>query len=388
MGEGLFAGGVLLFGFILIRSFLLFQAQRQLFVFSPAETTSSVQMVSAVTLPSVVPTVDNEFNGSFTELFSGTGWDNSLDTTAYLDFTSTAISLAPEFTVTSVAENQGIGESISKIPANITGTITKTNGEYVIHALGNTVTSPYSGVLRFGYDPQTGNTLVVYAAYMSRVFQVDAHGGVVDYSERFGQRAFGGPSDGVLAVYPTIFSKDGAWWIASDKGSTKPFLSKISGTSVIDYASLAFPRESSLRALPESDPHTVLVIGGKQRYLLHDDGFSQKKVQWVSTRLNDWRGAISRAVISRAEDSGRYKIGEGQEGGEGMIHYFLSNNGGSTWVPAKAGVPVDFLSSNGLTSSAIDGDFRFKVELSPATNNTYVTPWVGALAFEYKIKRK
>lgn len=325
------------------------------------------------------------FNGSFTELFSGTGWSDGSQTTAYLDQTTTAISLVPEFTVTETSSvSPEMKGEIAKIPANITGTVVKTNEGYLVNALGYKFTSPYQGVLRFGYDPQTGTTLVVYAAYMSRVFQVDARGKVIDYSAHFGNsgrfdaRAFGGMRNGELAVYPVIFSKDGAWWITSGEGSTKPFLEKISGSSVIDYASLAFSGENTLRAAPGTASHTIVVTGGAKTYLLRDDGFSQKSVQWASSRLNDWNGAISRAVITGVDASDAYKTAGGVD--EGTIRYFLSNDGGSTWTPASVGVPVNFPSTG--------GDFRFKIELSPSANNKYVTPWAGTIAVEYQIARK
>ena len=295
--------------------------------------------------------------------------------------------------VTPVAtETGGTGGQIPTVPANITGTVTKTSDGYEIGALGHTATSSYQGVLRFGYDPATGNTLVVYAAYEGIVFQVDAHGAVTDYSDRFGQRAFGGAKNGELAVQPVIFPEDGGWWIASGDGSTKPFLERISGSSVIDYASLAFPGISTLRAAPGTQPHTVLVTADGKTYLLRDEGFSPDSVQWTSLRLNGWSGVISKAIISRVEDA-TVRSSTPHSGG---VAYFLSNDGGDTWIPAVPGAPVTFpasggstsLAAGGSTSLAAGGDFRFKIELSPDVGDQYATPWVGLVEMEYLIARK
>lgn len=338
-------------------------------------STSSLPVSSPI---DQIPLAD-AFNGSFTELFSGTGWSDGSLTTAYLDQTATSISLVPKFTVMPIMDAGGVSGQIPNVPTSITGTVVKTDAGYVINVLGNTVTSIYPGELHFGYDRSTGNTLVVYAAYMSHVFQIDARGAVTDYSERFGQRAFGGTTNGELAVDPVIFSEDGVWWISSGEGSTKPFLSKISGSSVTDLASIAFPSEGMLRALPGTAPHAIFVKGDSNSYLLYDEGFVPKSVQWASVRLNDWNGNVTKAVISRADDSGSSPfLAKGES--EGVVHYFLSNDGGVTWIPAVPGAPVKFSSSG--------GDFRFKVELSPAAGNIYATPWVGVVGLQYSIVRK
>ena len=342
---------------------------------APAASSSSLPAVapsSSVADLSLIPPpapAGNNFNGSFTELFSGTGWVSATETTAYLDPTATAISLTPKFTVTPAPISTSgtiTGEQIPALPENVTGTVAQANGIYTVSAMGHVVTSSYQGLLRFGYDPATGNTLVVYAAYYSIVFQISRGGAVTDYSERFGPRAFGGSNIGELAVQPVIFAEGGGWWIASGDGSSKPFLERISGSAVVDYASLAFPTAAALRAAPGTEPHTVLVTADGQGYLLRDEGFKQSTVQWISLRLNDWNGAISRAIVSRTLE------------GEAFVHYFLSNNGGDTWVSATPGTPVTF--------SHAGGDFRFKVELSPVAGDQYATPWVSVVEMEYLIK--
>jgi hypothetical protein len=324
-------------------------------VINPSKASSSLSSLSRV---------------SFTELFSGTGWSDASYTTAYEDLTATAISLAPDFSVQQVADAQP-SASGDQLPGNLTGQVQKIGDKsYVasIPAYPNlSVTSSYPGVLSFGYDPQTRHVLVIYAAYMSRVFEIDANGVATDYSDRFGQRTFGGNSDGDLAVHPVIFLQDGAWWVSDGAGSTEPKLMKIASSAVIDYTD-AFPGEHFLSAKPGPAAHVVHVTGDVHDYLLTDRGFKPTAVDWVSTRLNYWDGMVFDAMIDRADAS----VGDG-------IRYFISNDGGSTWSPAWPNQKIQFATQG--------GDLRFKIELSPQ-GDPYGTPWVGNFGISYDIQRK
>ena len=89
----------------------------------------------------------------------------------------------------------------------------------------------------------------------------------------------------------------------------------------------------------------------------------------MSSKLNQWNGNVAQGEITSVEDSGG-------------ISYFLSNDGGSTWIAVAPGTPIAFPTSG--------GDFRFKAELSPAAGvsaNSYTTPWVDIVRLEYWVAR-
>jgi hypothetical protein len=263
-------------------------------------------------------------------------------------------------------------------PEVLTGDVKQTGQTYTatVSAFPDlTITSKYPGILRFGYDEKTKRTLVVYAAYESRVLEMgpigaDGHASLVaDYSSRFGAQAFGGAGAGGLAVRPVVFSQDGAWWIFSGEGSTKPQLMKIQNGAVIDYAQTAFPSEGSLRAAPGPSPHEIYVEGDSRSYILTDNGFKQAKVQWESSKLNPMPGDVMVGEVVNADAGGA---------SSGAVNYLLSNNGGETWIPVTPGQQIVFTDPS--------HDFRFKIMLSPATD-LYATPWVDTITVEYWFRK-
>jgi hypothetical protein len=340
---------------------------------SPAESPSTPQFASPLPL---TPT-STFSSATYTELFSGVGFDDATDTTTYEDYVATTISLVPDFSVSPTnakfvpAISSASASSASS--ANLTGTMTQNGSIYTasIPAFPDlVVTSTYPGILRFGYDPATGRTLIVYAAYESRVLEMGPTGGgqiglIADYSSRFGSRAFAGDSYGSRGVNPVIFPQDGAWWIFSGAGSTKPKLMKAQNSAVIDYTQTAFPNEATLAAAPGPAPHEIYVAGSSGSYILTDNGFKQTAVQWVSSKLNQWNGNVAQGEITSVEDSGG-------------VSYFLSNDGGSTWIAVTSGEPLAFPTSG--------GDFRFKAEISPVADS-YASPWVDIVRLEYWVAR-
>ncbi len=332
---------------------------------------------------------------TYTELFSGVGYDDAASTTAYEDYVATAISLPPDFSIApTTAQFTPAPVDPAGVPSSENlqdSTITQgADGMYVarIPAFPDlAVVSPYRGILRFGYDSATQRTLVVYAAYQSRVLEVAQNGAVLaDYSSRFGARAFGGGTDGSLAVDPVVFAQDGAWWIFSGEGSGEPKLIKIieGDGAVIDYTTTAFPNEASLVAAPGPAPHEIYAKGSAGSYLLTDNGFKQAAVQWVSSKLNEWDGNVAMGEITSVDDSaGAAASGAMAGAGAPAPAYFLSNDGGATWIVATPGTPVNF--------PARGGDLRFKVVISPANSVAggaqYATTSVGAVLLQYGVDR-
>lgn len=354
-------------------------------------------------------------SATYTELFSGVGFDDATDTTVYEDYVATAISLVPDFSVSTTTATFAPAPAIpapaapAGVPAseNLSGTVTVTasaDGNVYTASIPAfpelVVTSSYPGILRFGYDPSTQRTLIIYAAYESRVFEMGPTGAggqtgltgltgmLADYSARFGSRVFAGDAFGSRAVDPVIFSQDGAWWIFSGAGSTKPKLMKIQDGAVIDYTQAAFPKEATLAAAPGPAPHEIYVKGSSGSFVLTDNGFKPAAAQWVSSKLNQWDGNVAQGEITSVEDSAAFDGGDDTVSAAGASasvpapSYFLSNDGGATWIAVAAGEPLIFPTSG--------GDFRFKVELSPTggvTANSYATPWVDIVRLEYWVAR-
>lgn len=343
-------------------------------------------------------------SATYTELFSGVGFDDATDTTAYEDYVATAISLVPDFSVSpTMAAFTPAPTTPADVPAseNLSGAvIASADGKVYtanIPAFPNlVVTSSYPGILRFGYDPSTQKTLIIYAAYESRVLEMgptdagSSAGGQIgllaDYSARFSSRAFAGDAYGSRAVDPVVFSQDGAWWIFSGAGSTKPKLMKIQDGAVIDYTQTAFPREATLAAAPGSAPHEIYVKGSLGSYILADNGFKQASAQWVSSKLNQWDGNVAQGEITSVEDSAALVDADANTSVPAPS-YFLSNDGGARWITVTPGEPIVFPTSG--------SDFRFKVQLSPvgagvagmSAADSYVSPWVDIVRLEYWVAR-
>lgn len=322
---------------------------------------------------SVAPT-STISSATYTELFSGVGFDDAVDTSAYEDHLATTIYLTPAFTVTSTAATFTPAPASPRAPIDLTGTVRQEGDTYVanIPAFPNVViTSSYPGILRFGYDPATNRVLIVYAAFESRVLEVGPTDGgtsaqvIADYSSRFGSRVFSGGSFGSRGIDPVIFSHGGAWWIFSGDGSERPVLMKIQNDAVIDYGGTAFSGETSLQAAPGPTPHEIYVQGSSGSYVLTDNGFKQAPVQWESSALNQWVGDVTDAKILSVEASPEPS-------------YFLSNDGGKTWTAATPGQQIAFTNPG--------GDFRFKIELPVPQGDPYASPWVHVIRLAYSVR--
>jgi hypothetical protein len=393
----------------------------------PSAVSTTVSPASLVTPPStpefapspVPPAVGQTptstlSSATYTELFSGVGFDDAADTTVYEDYVATSISLVPDFSVSpTTAAFSPAPTTPAGVPAseNLSGAVTASvDGKVYTASIPAfpdlVVTSSYPGIVCFGYDPATKKTLIIYAAYESRVIEMGPTGGggataggssgagdgaqiglLADYSARFGSRAFAGDAFGSRAVDPVIFSQDGAWWIFSGAGSTKPKLMKIQDGAVIDYTQTAFPREATLAAAPGPASHEIYVAGNSGSYILTDNGFKQAPSQWVSSKLNQWDGDVAQGEITSVEDSGAYAADAvAASASIPAPSYFLSNDGGATWIAATPGEPLTFPASG--------SDFRFKVGLSPAggsavvaSANSYASPWVDTVRLEYWVAR-
>ncbi len=168
---------------------------------------------------------------------------------------------------------------------------------------------------------------------------------------------------------------------------------KIQNGAVIDYTQTAFPREATLVAAPGPAPHEIYVAGSSGSYILTDNGFKQAPAQWESSKLNQWDGNVAQGEITSVEDSGNSGGSGGTDAAAGVFasasipapSYFLSNDGGEIWIAVAP--------EESLTFPTSGGDFRFKVELSPAVSagsaaaNSYASPWVDIVRLEYWVAR-
>lgn len=346
---------------------------------------SSATSSLASSLPLASTSTSTLSSATFTERFTGTGWEDTADTNAYEDYVANTISLVPDFSVRATQDSFTPASANPSAAEGLTGTVNKDGGTYRINIPAFPdldITSPYSGILRFGYDPVTKKTLIIYAAYESRVIEMGPKGSdgaigmIGDYSGRFGPRAFGGATGGELAVHPVIFSEDGAWWIASGEGSAAPKLMKVQDGAVIDYTQTAFPDETTLRAAPGPAAHEVYVAGDSSSYILTDNGFTQTSARWVSSRLNQTAEDIVSGEIVNVDANDTFS--DAAASGSAAAEYFLSDDGGATWTAATPGRQITFAHAG--------TDLRYKVVLTPGSNR-YSTPWVNLVTMEYFFKK-
>ncbi len=232
--------------------------------------------------------------------------------------------------------------------------------------------SNYPGLVRFGYDPNTKKLLGIYVAYIGQAFEFNLPDKFTlvkpkNYSRFFNARILGGGAEGSIESFPDIFGQDGAWWIGSTPESPSPRFVKISPSG----GAISLTQELALGArqlflLPGFEARVMYAIlvknGIVETYRLNDRGYEQKdKYIWESSRINSGALPIKFGRITNAV-------------GGGDIRYYLSNNGGISWLEAKSNEFVKFSSDT--------SDFRWKAELSPSPDQ-YSSPWLNMIGVEY-----
>ncbi len=236
----------------------------------------------------------------------------------------------------------------------------------------NIFSSNYPGRVRFGYDSGAKKLFGIYAAYLGQAFEFSVPDRFTlaklgNYSRFFNARILGGGAEGSIESFPEIFGQDGAWWVGSTPESPSPRFIKISPSG----GAVSLTQELALGArqlflLPGFEARVVYAIlvknGIVEAYRLNDRGYEQKdKYIWESSRINSGALPIKFGRIVSAV-------------GEGKIRYFLSNDGGSSWLEAKLGEFVKFPSDT--------SDFRWKAELLPSSDQ-YSSPWLNMIGVEY-----
>ncbi len=375
------------------------------------------------------PTSKIPLAGSFTELFSGVGWKNPLNSTVYQDFKTLTISFPPAYEIEWTSDVPGTsdvpnidGNTVTVAGRTFTAKIEKVgekyegylyevvNGKYLdircpkYRDIGcpeieaPLFTSQYPGKIVLGTD-NVSKIFLLYSAYEGKAFEIDVNawrsnlpnidamsGGstspILDYSRIFNARV---TEEG--AIEPQIFYKDDAWWIFSTNetpkllriraGMANDFTESIIESIITTYDVVNFT------AAPAPEANAIYLIlrtsdvpGTSDVLRLKDLGFKKSdKLVWESLRLNSRDGEIVRGRFTRIYDSNS-TIGTSEPP---LIRYYLSNNGGKDWVKAEFNKFVQFTTKG--------GDFRWRAELYPS-ENPYKSPWIKWVGVEYYIIRK
>ncbi len=333
--------------------------------------------------------------GSFTELFSGVGWRNPVNSNVYQDFKTLTISFPPDYEweeISNIGPTSPIGPigdtitvgsrtfkgEVEKIGENYEGHLYELiNGEAVpLSSVNPLFSSQYSGKIVLGSDGPS-KLFLLYAAYEGKAFEIAVGSAVSvtkDYSSIFNARV---TEEGDFN--PKVIYKDGAWWISSRLASAEATASaakllRIRDGFGTDFTPLLLGNASQFEFFPasgENELYGVLKteVGGSYTYRFRDLGFKRSdKLVWESLRLNAWEGEVVRGRFTR--------IDAGSDGGQ--IKYFLSNDGGKNWEEAELNKFVQFQEKG--------GDFRWRAELY-SSNDQYSSPWIKTIGVEYYIIR-
>ncbi|HUX36163.1 MAG TPA: hypothetical protein VMV71_03990 [Candidatus Paceibacterota bacterium] len=263
--------------------------------------------------------------------------------------------------------------------------------------------SIYPGTIRFGYDSADDKILAVYAAYIGQAYILEISNSefkiAENYSNFFPQRVMEGMSQGETRFDPEIFYENGAWWLGSAAQSPVQKIVRIEGgvandiTDSIGNQSSAVNSQSSI--MNNQSPFSAIInnqslftvpgFGNRQVYIiamsegaakvfrLTDLGFDAgSKVVWESSNLNQWSNDLVSGDVFRidADENG------------GALNYFLSADGGQSWLPAKLGETVYF--NKDIVTGKTGNDFRYKIEISPGSNR-FQSPWVDTIGVEYSV---
>lgn len=238
--------------------------------------------------------------------------------------------------------------------------------------------SDYPGAIRFGYDKENGKLLAVYSAYLGAAYVFDFASAAPptalspaagrDYSRSLNARVLGGNEVGKRSALLEVMSVDGDWWLWSSSDSPGVRLLKISANGAgVDLTRELASEAEKIFLIPDATPRSLLAVlergGAVDVYRLVDRGYLFKDgyYTWESSRINRNDGNITSARISAYS-------------GGGNISFYLSNNGGADWVPAKAAERVVF--------SGVGGDLRWRAELYPS-GGVYQSPWLNSVTVEY-----
>ncbi|MFH0712382.1 MAG: hypothetical protein V2A55_00770 [Candidatus Jorgensenbacteria bacterium] len=383
-------------------------------------------------LDSGVPreSVSTPLQGSFTELFSGAGWKNPLNSTVYQDFKTLTVSFPPAYEIEEISstphQNEfGAGQvedTVTIGSRTFTGVVKKTGGQYegYLYEVVDSVlvelpidsaensrlfTSQYPGKIVLGSDG-TSKLFLLYVAYQGNAYELRVDPLIDfgnprpsasitrDYSNIFNARVM---EDG--KIDPRVFYTNGAWWIYSINETPK--LLRIRDGVASDLtegirsgiARMSGQLEADIRgftAVPAAGANAIYISvnplldeenprSSASTFLLRDLGFSigGGKIVWESLRLNAWEGEVVRGRFTRIDDSRSETAPNGTPNGAN-IKYFLSNDGGRNWTETELNEFVNF--------NIRGGDFRWRAELEPL-DSQYESPWIKVVGVEYYIIR-
>jgi len=290
------------------------------------------------------------------------------------------------------AKNILIVGGVKKEGNAYTGDIFKYSAGSLSSMTGNQplFSSSYPGTIRFGYNPENGKILAVYAAYIgqAKILEISNSEFKIagNYSNFFPQRVMEGMAAGEVRFDPELFSKNGVWWLGSSAQSPVQKIARIEGGVLSDFGDKISSSLSSLGMISVSSIFAVPGFGEKQIYAvvvaqdatkifkITDLGFETgNNVVWESSNINQWNKELVSGAV--------FRIDADENGGK--LNYFLSADGGQSWLPAKQGETVEF--KKGILSGSAGNDFRYKIEISPASSQ-FQTPWVDTIGVEYSVK--
>jgi len=204
--------------------------------------------------------ISQALQGSFTELFSGVGWRNPINSTVHQDFKTLTISFSPAYEIEEISpigptpqpgsgQVSPIGDTVTIGSRTFTGVVKKSGEQYEgylyevvggelqyldIRCPTNDIGCPlffsqYPGKIVLGSDG-VSKIFLLYAAYEGKAFEINLTTSNVvnigtsdvlnidDYSAIFNARV---TEEG--KIDPQVFYKDKTWWISSRPASAEVF---------------------------------------------------------------------------------------------------------------------------------------------------------------------
>jgi hypothetical protein len=354
--------------------------------------------------------------GSFTELFSGVGWKNPVNSNIHQDFRTLTVSFPPAYEISPVSSISPVspvvsGDTVTIGSRTFTVKVEKVGEQYegylyeivdgqLVELRSETApndtpngaklfTSQYAGEIIFGSDGLS-KLFLLYSAYQGEAFEFRVDPLLKDSVPRISASMhFNARVMEEGAIEPRIFYKSGAWWIFSVNNRPKllrirsGMASDLTDTVISQTALNGTLNGANFFAAPAPEANTIYIILSDKTYRLRDLGFSavsrdgsRRFASWESLRLNAWEGEIVRGRFIRIVDS-QTALNGTLNGAK--IKYFLSNDGGRNWAEAELNKFVNFETTG--------GDFRWRAELF-SSGSQYKSPWIKQIGVEYYIIRE
>lgn len=372
-------------------------------------------------------------SGSFSDLFSGTGWLDTDRTTMYQDKNATAFLFPPKFELRETAsanvedlsekETRCIGRRcLSRIGSALTldgvpVALPEVSGELSSISVGALGTTWVVGEVRKENESYYGELYYFDGGHFASVFSPNGDAGTTPFVSKYpGTFGFGGDANDWIAVYgaydgmgyqfrqgetphpltnlfgirlmgggfrPLVFhdADSGAWyvWDASGKGIRFLKLFEDRNGLIVGVTDLSGPLFTSLGADAQTlgaaprDGKMVLEFGlrggGVSYRELVDRGFTGGSYTIVSSNLNGRDAAVRRARIGRTV----------LEAGGTQVSFSLANKEGD-WMPVKVGEWLTFPDPEGKS-------LFWKAEFTgDGSQSTGLSPFFDLIQIEYFLR--